>query len=95
MAGSRDLQGARSDSEPVGVVGQIVPWNLPLMFTSRKMAPVLAAGNAVVIKPAEITLPSTFRIGELMQEVGIPDGVVNVVPATSIPPGSALPSTRM
>ena len=66
--------------EPVGVVGQIVPWNFPLMFTSWKMAPALAAGNTIVIKPSEITPLSTLRIAELMQEVGIPDGVVNVVP---------------
>lgn len=65
---------------PVGVVGQIVPWNFPLMFTSWKMAPALAAGNCIVIKPSEITPLSTLRIAELMQEVGIPDGVVNVVP---------------
>lgn len=66
--------------EPVGVVGQIVPWNFPLMFTSWKMAPALAAGNTVVIKPSEITPLSTLRIAELMKEVGFPDGVVNVVP---------------
>lgn len=66
--------------EPIGVVGQIVPWNFPLMFTSWKMAPALAAGNTVVLKPAEITPLSTLRVAELMAEVGIPAGVVNVVP---------------
>ncbi|MDT4816175.1 NADP/NAD-dependent aldehyde dehydrogenase PuuC [compost metagenome] len=66
--------------KPVGVVGQIVPWNFPLMFTSWKMGPALAAGNTVVIKPSEITPLSTLRIAELMREVGFPDGVVNVVP---------------
>jgi aldehyde dehydrogenase (NAD+)/betaine-aldehyde dehydrogenase len=66
--------------EPVGVVGQIVPWNFPLMFTSWKMGPALAAGNVVVLKPAEITPLSTLRIGELMMEVGFPPGVVNLVP---------------
>ncbi len=66
--------------EPVGVVGQIVPWNFPLMFTSWKMGPALAAGNVVVLKPAEITPLSTLRIGELMTEVGFPPGVVNIVP---------------
>tara|TARA_B100001540_G_scaffold309433_1_gene325601 strand:+ start:2131 stop:3648 length:1518 start_codon:yes stop_codon:yes gene_type:complete len=65
--------------EPIGVVGQIVPWNFPLMFTSWKMAPALAAGNAVVIKPSEITPLTTLRIGELMMEVGFPPGVVNIV----------------
>jgi aldehyde dehydrogenase (NAD+) len=66
--------------EPLGVVGQIVPWNFPLMFTSWKMAPALAAGNCIVIKPSELTPLSTLRIAELMLEVGIPPGVVNVVP---------------
>ena len=66
--------------EPLGVVGQVVPWNFPLMFTSWKMAPALAAGNCVVMKPAELTPLSSLRIGELMAEVGFPDGVVNIVP---------------
>ncbi|WP_449433431.1 aldehyde dehydrogenase family protein [Pseudomonas putida] len=66
--------------KPIGVVGQIVPWNFPLMFTSWKMGPALAAGNTVVIKPSEITPLSTLRIAALMKEVGFPDGVVNVVP---------------
>ncbi len=66
--------------EPLGVVGQVVPWNFPLMFTSWKMAPALAAGNCIVMKPAELTPLSTLRIAELMAEVGFPDGVVNIVP---------------
>src|SRR5689334_11615414 len=66
--------------EPVGVVGQVVPWNFPLMFTSWKMAPALAAGNCIVLKPAEITPLTSLRIAELMAEAGLPDGVVNVVP---------------
>ncbi len=66
--------------EPVGVVGQVVPWNFPLMFTSWKMAPALAAGNCVVMKPAEITPLSSLRIAELMAQAGLPPGVVNVVP---------------
>ena len=66
--------------KPIGVVGQIVPWNFPLMFTSWKMGPALAAGNCVVIKPSELTPLSTLQIAVLMQEAGIPDGVVNVVP---------------
>lgn len=65
---------------PIGVVGQIVPWNFPLMFTSWKMGPALAAGNTVVMKPSEITPLSTLRIAELMAEVGFPAGVVNIVP---------------
>jgi acyl-CoA reductase-like NAD-dependent aldehyde dehydrogenase len=66
--------------KPIGVVGQIVPWNFPLMFTSWKMGPALAAGNTVVLKPSELTPLSTLRIAELMKEVGFPDGVVNIVP---------------
>ena len=67
------------EREPIGVVGQIVPWNFPLMFTSWKMGPALAAGNTVVLKPSEITPLSTLRIGELITEVGFPPGVVNIV----------------
>lgn len=66
--------------EPVGVVGQVVPWNFPLMFTSWKMGPALAAGNCVVLKPAELTPLTTLRIAELAAEVGFPDGVINIVP---------------
>ena len=66
--------------EPLGVVGQVVPWNFPLMFTSWKMAPALAAGNTIVMKPAENTPLSSLKIAELMQEAGLPDGVVNMVP---------------
>lgn len=66
--------------EPLGVVGQVVPWNFPLMFTAWKMAPALAAGNTIVLKPAEITPLSTLKIAELMMEAGLPAGVVNIVP---------------
>ena len=66
--------------QPVGVVGQIVPWNFPLMFTSWKMGPALAAGNTVVMKPAELTPLSSLRVAELAAEVGFPPGVINVVP---------------
>jgi acyl-CoA reductase-like NAD-dependent aldehyde dehydrogenase len=66
--------------EPLGVVGQIVPWNFPLMFTSWKMGPALAAGNTVVMKPAELTPLSALRVAELAKQVGFPKGVINVVP---------------
>ena len=66
--------------EPLGVVGMIVPWNFPLMFCSWKMGPALAAGNTVVMKPAELTPLSALRIAELMAEAGFPPGVVNIVP---------------
>ncbi len=76
--------------EPLGVVGQVVPWNFPLMFTSWKMAPALAAGNCVVLKPAELTPLSSLRIAELMHEVGFPEGVVNVVPGLGAVAGQYL-----
>lgn len=66
--------------EPLGTVGQIVPWNFPVMFTSWKMGPALAAGNCVVMKPSEITPLSALRVAELAAEVGFPPGVINVVP---------------
>jgi aldehyde dehydrogenase (NAD+) len=65
--------------EPLGVVGAIVPWNFPLMFTSWKLGPALAAGNTAVIKPSELTPLSTLRIAELAAEAGLPAGVLNVV----------------
>ncbi len=76
--------------EPVGVVGQIVPWNFPLMFTSWKMGPALAAGNTIVLKPAELTPLSTLRIGELILAVGFPPGVVNIVPGYGAQAGQHL-----
>ena len=68
------------DRTPIGVVGQIVPWNFPLMLASWKMGPALAAGNAVVLKPAELTPLTTLALAELLREVGFPRGVINVVP---------------
>jgi len=65
--------------EPVGVVGAIVPWNFPLMIGSWKIAPALAAGNSVVLKPAETASLSLLKIAELASEAGLPDGVLNVV----------------
>ena len=76
--------------EPIGVVGQIVPWNFPLMFTSWKMAPALAAGNCVVLKPTELAPLSTLRIAALMAEVGFPPGVVNIVPGYGQTAGARL-----
>ena len=80
--------------EPVGIVGQVVPWNFPLMFTSWKMAPALAAGNCVVMKPAELTPLSSLAIAELMAEVGFPAGVVNVLPGSGTSPGNTSRSIR-
>lgn len=78
------------EREPLGVVGQVIPWNFPLMFTAWKMAPALAAGNTIVIKPSEITPLSILRVAALMKEVGIPDGVVNVVPGYGNTAGARL-----
>jgi betaine-aldehyde dehydrogenase len=65
--------------EPLGVVGLITPWNFPLNIASWKIGPALACGNAIVIKPAELTPLSTMRLGELALEAGLPEGVLNVV----------------
>jgi len=76
--------------EPVGVVGAIVPWNFPLMIGAWKIAPALAAGNSVVLKPAEIASLTLLRIAELCSEAGLPDGVLNVVTGTGEEAGEAL-----
>lgn len=65
--------------EPVGVCGQITPWNYPLLQASWKLAPALAAGNTLVMKPSEITPLTTIKVFELMEEAGLPKGVVNLV----------------
>jgi phenylacetaldehyde dehydrogenase len=76
--------------EPVGVVGQIIPWNFPLLMAAWKLGPALAAGNTVVLKPAEHTPLSALRLGELIMEAGFPKGVVNVVPGIGPVAGEAL-----
>jgi phenylacetaldehyde dehydrogenase len=76
--------------EPVGVVGQIIPWNFPLLMAAWKLAPALATGCCVVLKPAEQTPLTALLLGELIQEAGIPDGVVNVVPGYGETAGAAL-----
>uniref|UniRef100_A0A7U3YEG2 Aldehyde Dehydrogenase n=1 Tax=Geobacillus sp. (strain Y4.1MC1) TaxID=581103 RepID=A0A7U3YEG2_GEOS0 len=78
--------------EPVGVVGAIVPWNFPIMLTMWKLAPALAAGNTIVIKPAEQTPISVLELARLLQEAGIPDGVINVVNGYGPTAGAALAS---
>ncbi|MDX6235118.1 MAG: 4-guanidinobutyraldehyde dehydrogenase / NAD-dependent aldehyde dehydrogenase [Nocardioidaceae bacterium] len=80
--------------EPVGVVGVVVPWNFPLMLMSWKVAPALAAGNSVVIKPAEQSPLTALRFAELAAEAGIPDGVLNVVPGFGPTAGAALGRSR-
>ncbi len=81
---------AYSVREPVGVVGQIIPWNFPLMMACWKIGPALAAGCTVVLKPAEQTPLSALRLGELALECGIPPGVLNIVPGYGETAGAAL-----
>jgi phenylacetaldehyde dehydrogenase len=76
--------------EPVGVVGQIIPWNFPLLMAAWKLGPALATGNCVVLKPAEQTPLSALRLGELLLEAGLPDGVVNIVTGFGETAGAAL-----
>ena len=76
--------------EPVGVVGQIIPWNFPLLMAAWKIAPALACGNTIVLKPAEQTPLSALRLGEICQEAGLPDGVLNIVTGYGPTAGAAL-----
>jgi acyl-CoA reductase-like NAD-dependent aldehyde dehydrogenase len=76
--------------EPVGVVGAILPWNSPVLLYSWKLGPALAAGNAVVLKPAEQTPVSAFELAKLIEEAGFPAGVLNVVPGYGAVAGVAL-----
>jgi acyl-CoA reductase-like NAD-dependent aldehyde dehydrogenase len=76
--------------EPLGVVGLITPWNFPLNIASWKVAPALACGNTVVLKPAELTPLSSMRLGELILEAGVPDGVMKVVPGKGSVVGQAM-----
>jgi gamma-glutamyl-gamma-aminobutyraldehyde dehydrogenase len=76
--------------EPLGVVGAVVPWNFPLDMATWKLAPALAAGNSVVLKPAEQSPLSALKLAELAAEAGVPDGVLNVVPGYGAEAGRAL-----
>jgi acyl-CoA reductase-like NAD-dependent aldehyde dehydrogenase len=76
--------------EPVGVVGQIIPWNFPLQMAAWKLAPALACGNTVILKPAEQTPLTALRLGELICEAGFPEGVVNILPGFGETAGAAL-----
>ncbi|MDQ1613607.1 MAG: aldehyde dehydrogenase [Pyrinomonadaceae bacterium] len=78
--------------EPLGVCGQIIPWNFPLLMAAWKLAPALAAGNTIVLKPAEQTPVTAMELGKLFQEAGFPDGVVNIVPGYGETAGAALAS---
>src|SRR5206468_803033 len=76
--------------EPVGVVGQIIPWNFPLLMQAWKLGPALATGCTVVMKPAEQTPLTALRVGELILEAGFPEGVVNVLPGFGPTAGAAI-----
>ena len=76
--------------QPLGVVGAIVPWNFPFLLASWKIAPALAAGNTLVLKPASLTPLTALRFAELTQEAGLPEGVFNVVPGPGGKAGMAL-----
>ena len=76
-------------SEPVGVAGQIIPWNFPILMAAWKWGPALAAGCTIVMKPAEQTPLTCLRMAKMAQEVGIPDGVINVVPGFGPTAGAA------
>jgi phenylacetaldehyde dehydrogenase len=88
--GSKGKYLAYTLREPIGVAGQIIPWNFPLLMAAWKLGPALAAGCTVVLKPAEQTPLTALRLGELIQEAGIPDGVVNIVPGFGETAGAAL-----
>ena len=81
---------AFTQREAVGVIGQIIPWNFPLLMAAWKLGPALAAGNTVVLKPAEQTPLTALRLGELLLEAGLPEGVVNVVTGFGETAGAAL-----
>src|SRR5436305_11161801 len=76
--------------EPVGVVGQIIPWNFPLLMMAWKIAPALAMGNTVVLKPARYTSLTALKFAEIVQEVGLPAGVVNILTGEASEVGEAL-----
>ena len=76
--------------EPIGVVGQIIPWNFPLLMAAWKLGPALTTGNCVVLKPAEQTPLTALRLGELLVEAGLPEGVVNIVTGFGETAGAAL-----
>jgi len=80
--------------EPVGVVGQIIPWNFPLLMQAWKWGPALATGCTIVLKPAEQTPLTALRVATLAQEAGFPDGVINVVPGYGPTAGAALSSHK-
>jgi betaine-aldehyde dehydrogenase len=81
--------------EPIGVCGQIVPWNYPLLMATWKLAPALAAGNVCVLKPSELTPLSTIRLAAIFDELDFPAGVVNVVPGAGATVGHAIAASTL
>jgi aldehyde dehydrogenase (NAD+) len=85
-----DTKLAYTRNEPIGVVGQIIPWNFPIMMLSWKLAPALATGNAIILKPSEFTPLTAIRTAHLIQEAGFPPGVVNIVTGYGNTAGAAI-----
>ena len=81
--------------EPIGVCGQIIPWNYPLLMAAWKLAPALAAGNTCVLKPSELTPLSALRLATIFEEVELPAGVVNIVPGAGATAGAALAESHL
>jgi betaine-aldehyde dehydrogenase len=81
--------------EPIGVCGQIVPWNYPLLMSVWKLAPALAAGNTLILKPSELTPLSAIRLAQIFEEVGIPKGVVNIVTGAGPVAGNAIAQSEL
>jgi acyl-CoA reductase-like NAD-dependent aldehyde dehydrogenase len=81
--------------EPMGVIAQILPWNYPLMIAAWKMAPALAAGNTVVIKPSEYTSTSLLELARLLKRTSLPDGAVNIITGTGLSAGKPLAEHRL
>src|SRR5205085_4095909 len=84
------MESELADMVPVGVVGQIIPWNFPLLMLAWKIAPALAMGNTVVLKPASYTPLTALKFAEIVQEVGLPPGVVNILTGEASQVGEAL-----
>ncbi|MGE5221477.1 MAG: aldehyde dehydrogenase family protein, partial [Omnitrophica WOR_2 bacterium] len=78
---------------PMGVAGLIIPWNFPLLMAAWKLAPALACGNTVILKPAEETPLTALRLGEIFMEAGFPPGVVNILTGPGEPTGAAMTSS--
>ena len=76
--------------EPIGVIGQIIPWNFPLLMLAWKVAPAMAAGNVIVLKPAEQTPLNALRFAQLCVEAGVPAGAINVLPGYGPTAGAAI-----